>query len=141
MIDYSATYTDQYQLTMAQVYFHKDQKHDAAIQFGIVLAAIMLLSEISRQWFGDTGIYGLSLISGMADIDSITLALLDMGGESLTPTIAANGIILAAMSNTLIKGAIFTFFIGFKDAWKLLLFCVIVVLSAVPGLFYAYSIN
>lgn len=105
-----------------------------AIQFGIVLAAIMLLSEISRQWFGDTGIYGLSLISGMADIDSITLALLDMGGESLTPTIAANGIILAAMSNTLIKGAIFTFFIGFKDAWKLLLFCVIVVLSAVPGL-------
>src|SRR6056297_2141278 len=31
MIDYSATYTDQYELTMGQVYFHKGQKNDTAI--------------------------------------------------------------------------------------------------------------
>lgn len=105
-----------------------------AIQFGIVLAVVMLLSEFSRQWFGDMGIYGLSLISGMVDIDSITLTLLDMGGENLTESIAANGIILAAMTNTLIKGGIFTFFIGFKKAWKLFLFCFVVVASAVPAL-------
>ncbi|MFH5831849.1 MgtC/SapB family protein [Halalkalibaculum sp. DA384] len=105
-----------------------------AIQFGIVLAMVMLLSEFSRQWFGDTGIYGLSLISGMIDIDSITLTLLDMGGENLGSNIAANGIILAAMTNTLVKGLIFTFFIGFKNAWKLLLFCLLIVVSALPGM-------
>lgn len=31
MIDYTATYTDQYELTMAQVYFHKGQKEETAI--------------------------------------------------------------------------------------------------------------
>lgn len=31
MIDYSPTYTDQYQLTMAQVYFHKGMKDETAI--------------------------------------------------------------------------------------------------------------
>lgn len=31
MFDYTATYTDQYELTMAQVYFHKGQQDDTAI--------------------------------------------------------------------------------------------------------------
>lgn len=105
-----------------------------AVQFGILLAIVMLLSEGIRQWFGDPGIYGLSLLSGMVDIDSITLALLDMGGENLSPHVSAYGIVLAAMSNTLIKGGIFTFYIGFGKAWKLLLLCLIIVVSAIPGL-------
>lgn len=105
-----------------------------AVQFGVVLAIVMLLSEGFRQWFGDPGIYGLSLISGMVDIDSITLALLDMGGENLSPHVSAYGIVLAAMSNTLVKGAIFTFFIGFGKAWKLFLLFLIIVVSALPGL-------
>lgn len=31
MFDYSATYTDQYELTMAQVYFHKGRENETAI--------------------------------------------------------------------------------------------------------------
>lgn len=112
-----------------------------AVQFGVVLAIVMLLSEGIRQGFGDPGIYGLSLLSGMVDIDSITLALLDMGGENLSLHVSAYGIVLAAMSNTLIKGGIFTFFTGFKKAWKLWVFSLIVFLSAIPGLFYVYALN
>lgn len=104
-----------------------------AIQFGIVLALVMLLSEASSQWLGDPGVYGLSIISGMVDIDSITLSLLQMGGETLSQEVASNGLILVAISNTFIKGAIFAFFSGMENALKLLIFCALIVMSSIPG--------
>jgi len=70
----------------------------------------------------------------MLDIDSITLALLEMGGENTSPHVSAYRIVLSAMSDTLIKGGIFTFFIGFGKAWKLLLLYLVIVISAIPGL-------
>lgn len=104
-----------------------------AIQFGIVLALVMLLSEASSQWLGDPGVYGLSIISGMVDIDSITLSLLQMGGETLSQEVASNGLILVAISNTFIKGVIFAFFSGIENALKLLIFCALIVMSSIPG--------
>lgn len=105
-----------------------------ALKFGLVLAVVMLLSEASKHWFGDPGIYGLSLISGMVDIDSITLSLLRMGGENLSKATAANCIILATISNILIKGVIFTFFTGLQNAWKLLALFAVVIAAGIPAL-------
>jgi len=103
-----------------------------ALQFGFVLAVVMLLSEASRQWFGDPGIYIFSSISGMVDIDSISLSLLHMGGSA-----SANALVVAAITNTLIKGAIFVFFAGLQKSWKLLIMLAIVILAAIPGLLFA----
>ncbi|NGP76563.1 MgtC/SapB family protein [Balneolaceae bacterium YR4-1] len=104
-----------------------------AIQFGILLAVVMFLSELSTKWFGEPGIYGLSILSGMVDIDSITLTLLDMSEENLPGEIAAYGLILATITNTLVKAGIFTYFIGYKRAKKLLVICLIIALSSLPG--------
>jgi len=106
-----------------------------ALQFGLALALVMLLSEASNQWFGDPGIYGLSFISGMVDIDSITLSLLKMGGNELSQPIAGNAIVLASISNTLVKGAIFAIFTGVKSAWRLMMFCVIIIATGIPAFF------
>jgi len=106
-----------------------------AIKFGLVLAVVMLLSEVSKQWLGDPGIYGLSVISGMLDMDSITLSLLQMGGDSLSDATAGTGLILVAISNTLIKGVIYAFYSGIKEALILLLLCGLIILSAIPGFF------
>lgn len=105
-----------------------------AIQFGILLGVVMLLSEFSNRWFGDVGIYGLSVISGMVDIDSITLTLLDKSKENLLPAIASYGIVLATITNTLVKAGIFTYFIGLKKARKLLVICIIIAFSSITGL-------
>lgn len=105
-----------------------------AIQFGGLLAIVILLSEVSKEWFGEPGIYILSLVSGMVDIDSITLSLLRIGDE-YSSTIA-NGVILATIANTLVKGAIFAFWAGFDNARKLLVLLLMIVLSAIPGLLW-----
>jgi uncharacterized membrane protein (DUF4010 family) len=35
-----------------------------ALQFGLILAVVLLLSEAMKEWFGSSGIYVLSVVSG-----------------------------------------------------------------------------
>ena len=94
-----------------------------ALKFGALLAVILILSAAMKEWFGEHGIYVLAVISGLADVDAITLSLSRMstGAEGdLREEVAILGIILAAATNTLIKGFIFSFFVGIKESLKLI---------------------
>lgn len=82
-----------------------------ALKFGLLLAAIMLLAKAMTHWFGDYGIYVLALLSGITDVDAITLSLSGMAGDSVSQEVAARGITLAALVNTLVKAGM-ALFIG-----------------------------
>jgi len=76
----------------------------SALQFGLLLAAIMLLAEAFRAWLGETGIYLLATVSGLADVDAITLSLANMAHADLAADVASRAILLATLVNTLVKG-------------------------------------
>ncbi len=78
-----------------------------ALQFGIVLAAVLLLSEAMKAWFGDYGIYALSVVSGIMDVDAITLSLAKSAQQHRETDVAVVGILLACATNTLVKGIMF----------------------------------
>lgn len=92
-----------------------------AIQFAVLLAVILLLAEAMKGWFGDEGIYVLSVVSGLMDVDAITLSLSKMAKGELSEQVAVTGIILAAATNTIIKGLMFAFITSVKVSAKLLL--------------------
>lgn len=77
-----------------------------ALQFGALLAVVMLAAAAARAWFGDAGIYVLAAISGLNDVDAITLSVASMARNGLDDTVAANAIVLAAVVNTLVKAGI-----------------------------------
>lgn len=83
-----------------------------ALQFGIVLAAVLLLSEAMKAWFGDYGIYALSVVSGVMDVDAITLSLAKSAQQQRETDVAIVGILLACATNTLVKGIIFAVITG-----------------------------
>ncbi|GEM79009.1 membrane protein [Vibrio superstes NBRC 103154] len=88
----------------------------SALFFGAVLAVIILLSHVLSNWFGDAGVLMLSALSGITDVDAISLALGRQSTESLSITIASIGVIIAASVNTLVKmGMVVT--IGDKKLW------------------------
>lgn len=87
-----------------------------AIKFGGLLALIMLLAKALQEWLGDTGIYLLSFASGLADVDAITLSLARMARDDLEARVAADGIVIASIVNTLVKGALFAFIAGIKNS-------------------------
>lgn len=77
-----------------------------ALRFALLLALILLLVEIARRELGDVGVYLISLISGLTDVDAITLSLSRSALSELEPQVAVRGIALAVVSNSLIKGVL-----------------------------------
>jgi uncharacterized membrane protein (DUF4010 family) len=102
-----------------------------ALQFSALLAAILLLSEAMKEWFGNEGIYALSVISGLLDVDAITLTLSRSAKNDLAAEVATVGIVLSSVTNTLIKGVIFAFIAGIKKNIRLPFFMFVAML---PGL-------
>ncbi len=74
-----------------------------AILFGLLFAVILFVSKGAQVLFGTSGIYLSSVITGLTDVDPITLSLSNLAGETITDTVAARGITLAALSNTFVK--------------------------------------
>jgi uncharacterized membrane protein (DUF4010 family) len=102
-----------------------------AIKFGLLLVLILMLSEAMQEWFGDQGVYLLSVASGLMDVDAITLSLSKMATESLDQNVAVAGIVLATATNTLVKGAIFAFYVGIKESLNLIIMIFLVAITGV----------
>lgn len=76
----------------------------SAFMFGLILLVIMLLSKALQAWFGDLGILLLSVVSGITDVDAITLTLSRDTVNHLPISTAVLGITIAASVNSLVKG-------------------------------------
>ncbi|MEK8080583.1 MgtC/SapB family protein [Pseudomonas sp. XK-1] len=74
-----------------------------ALRFAALLALILLLIEAAQRWLGDAGVYLVALVSGLADVDAITLSLARSSHTELDNQVAVQGILLAALSNSLVK--------------------------------------
>ena len=75
-----------------------------ALQFALLYALVVFLTRAGEAWFGDAGITVVSFISGLTDMDAIALSLSQMTESSkIAPDIAARGIVVGALSNTLLK--------------------------------------
>jgi uncharacterized membrane protein (DUF4010 family) len=72
------------------------------LRFGMILTVVMLLAAAARHFFGEAGLIGLAAISGLADVDAITLS---MAKTASTDTSAgpALAILTAVGVNTLAK--------------------------------------
>ena len=83
----------------------------SALFFGVILVLVALLGKAVIHFFGETGIYLLAALSGIADVDPINLTLSRMSGVELSIEVAVLGIVIASVSNTLVK-ALLALFIG-----------------------------
>ncbi|WP_274880304.1 MgtC/SapB family protein [Vibrio harveyi] len=89
----------------------------SALFFGVVLAVIMLLSHALSDLFGNAGVLILSALSGITDVDAISLALGRQSTQTLSVETAALGILIAASVNTVVKMGMVVA-IGDKTLWR-----------------------
>lgn len=83
-----------------------------ALFFGALLIVIIILGKAAIYFFGDTGLYMLAAVSGIADVDPINLTLSRMSVSELSLDVADLAILIAASVNTLVKGALAVFIGG-----------------------------
>ncbi len=100
-----------------------------ALQFGALLAVIMLAVAAAQQWLGDAGIYMLAAVSGINDVDAITLSVANLARNGLDEVVAANAITLAAAVNTVVKGGIAATLAGSVLLWRVLLPLLLAILA------------
>lgn len=78
----------------------------SALFFAALLATALLLSRAAADMLGPTGVYGVALVAGAADVDAISLSMIQMSAKGLNAETAAIAVALAAIANTLLKGTI-----------------------------------
>ncbi len=72
----------------------------AAFQMVAILAAVSLIAGVLRAEFGDAGLYIVAAISGLVDLDAITVTVARLGSPA---TVAAHAILLATAVNLVVK--------------------------------------
>jgi uncharacterized membrane protein (DUF4010 family) len=60
-----------------------------AIKFGLLLAPIGFMATLLQSKVGNSGVYLLSLVSGITDVDAITLSLSQLSHKELALEVAA----------------------------------------------------
>jgi len=119
---------------------------EEAIKFAIIFAVIYAIVHIIGNKYGNIGIYLISLISGITDVDAITLSLSSLSKQDLSLINASIGIALATISNTLFKLSIVWFF-SKKDLAKtltrfftiLLVFFILILILTLFVKIYVYT--
>lgn len=85
-----------------------------ALKFGVFFAIVLFVAKIAQLFLGDAGIYLTSILSGLMDVDAITLSMASLSGSGeIGNFVASTAILLAAISNTLVKAGM-AFFLGSK---------------------------
>jgi uncharacterized membrane protein (DUF4010 family) len=75
----------------------------AALKFGALLTVIGVVAHVATRFAGSAGAYLLAALSGIADVDAITLSMARLAEEGLDAGVVARAILIAAGVNTISK--------------------------------------
>jgi len=101
------------------------------LKFGVFFVFILALSKLLYILIGDKGVYLAGLVSGLADVDAITITLSSWASSgTLAERIAVIGIILAVSANTVVKATL-TFLTGNRKVakWVIGIFALILIVG------------
>lgn len=94
----------------------------SAVLFGLIYAAILLAVAVVKHHLGDSALYGVAVLSGLTDMDAITLSTGQlMASSRLEVEIGWRLIALASMANLIFKWGMAWVLGGRSLAWRLAL--------------------
>jgi uncharacterized membrane protein (DUF4010 family) len=76
----------------------------SALVFALIFSLMGVLTALTLQHWGASGIYGLSFLTGLTDVDPFVMSMTQSAGHLLTEVTAAKGVVIASASNNLMKG-------------------------------------
>lgn len=104
-----------------------------SLKFGLLFGLIYGVIKVASLKYGDVGVYVVSALSGVSDVDAITLSLSTMAKEgTLDMQVALLGIAIASAVNTVVK-SIVVYWIGGLRVGNMMLKYSLIVLAAMGG--------
>jgi uncharacterized membrane protein (DUF4010 family) len=97
---------------------HNPLEVKSGLVFAILFVVMLVVTHVSIDYFGNSGVYTLALIMGVADVDPFIMGL-TQAVPNLTPgEVASIGILIATSMNNLAKG-IYAYVLSSKESAKL----------------------
>lgn len=82
----------------------------SALVFGVLYALILIAVAVAKDYFGQRGLYIVAVLSGLTDMDAITLSLSQsLKQGNIEGQLTWKLILVAALANLVFKGGIATF--------------------------------
>jgi uncharacterized membrane protein (DUF4010 family) len=112
-----------------------------AVKFGIIFAVIVFIARISGVIAGDSGVYIVSVLTGLSDVDPITLTMSQIARDDPAKLNQATvAITIAAFSNTVMKAGIACFLGSKRFRITVLLGFGAILCAGFMGLLIAYRV-
>lgn len=83
-----------------------------ALFFAALLAIIALAANVAAAAFGTGGLYGVGIVSGLADVDAVTLTVGGQAGAGDVAAEVAAGVVLTAVASNIAVKAVMAASIG-----------------------------
>jgi uncharacterized membrane protein (DUF4010 family) len=81
-----------------------------AIKFGLLFGIVTIVAKAAQVYLGSTGLYLAGALAGLTDVDAISLSMANLAASSPESVqIAERTIIIAVLSNTLVKAGMAAF--------------------------------
>jgi uncharacterized membrane protein (DUF4010 family) len=110
-----------------------------AFKFGLIFAVIVLIARISEVIAGDSGVYIISVLTGLSDVDPITLTMSQISRDDPSKLNQATvAITLAAFTNTAMKAGLACFLGSKRFRLTVLIGFGVILCAGVLGLIIAY---
>ncbi|MDP2121227.1 MAG: DUF4010 domain-containing protein [Hoeflea sp.] len=77
-----------------------------AVLFGAALTVVLLGVYYLRLWLGTAGIYAAAAVSGLTDVDALTISMARLVGSDLSPETGMLAIFIAVAVNTAVKAVL-----------------------------------
>jgi uncharacterized membrane protein (DUF4010 family) len=92
----------------------------SALKIVALIVAVLVLSKVLDDYLGVAGLYLLAAVSGLADVDAITLSAARLTQGGLDVAAGATVVLIAAGVNTLVKAGLAVFLGGRAMALRIL---------------------
>jgi uncharacterized membrane protein (DUF4010 family) len=100
-----------------------------AIRFGLLFGAVTFVAKAAQVYLGEAGLYLAGAVAGLTDVDAITLSMANLARDDASLAAAASRtIVIAMLSNTLVKGGMAAF-LGAPELRRAMLPAVAVILA------------
>ncbi len=92
----------------------------SALIFGAIYAVVLLAVAAAKEYFGNQGLYVVAVVSGLTDMDAITLSTARLASQQqLEAGVAWRTILIAALANLVFKGGMVAVLGSRRLTWQI----------------------
>ena len=88
----------------AEQYVKNPLEIKSALLFASLFVFMGIITHLAQQYLGSSGIYSISFLSGLSDVDPFIMSISQSKSELISINIIATAIAIATQSNNLLKG-------------------------------------